>query len=64
MIDPFWASSVLPGKRNYSSISFSDSAFEENGIGEVEIIEFILHIYDSNNWLDGDVFKDTVIYEP
>ena len=64
MIDPFWASTVLPGKRNYSSMSFSDSEFEENGIEEVEKVEFTLRVYDANNWFDEDVLKETFSYEP
>ena len=64
MIDPFWASTVLPGKRNYSSMSFSDSEFEENGIEEVEKVEFTLRVYDADNWFDEDVLKGTFSYEP
>ena len=39
MVDPFWADSVCAGESAFSSISWSDSAFEENNITKVEEIE-------------------------
>lgn len=50
MLDPFWATSVLPGKCKFSSMSWSDSQFEENGITEVEEIEFIFKAYDEEKF--------------
>ena len=64
MLDPFWARSVAPGMRSYSGISFSSSGFEENGITDVEEIEYTMRVYDSNDWLGEDVFKDTLTYKP
>jgi len=64
MVDPYWATSVQPGKRCYSDISFSNSKFEENGISSVEEIEFKLRIYDSDSWSAPDVVNEVFSYSP
>ncbi len=64
MADPFWASSVNAGKVAFASMSWSDSAFEENGITSVEEIEMKLRIHDSNDWTSGDIFNETVTLNP
>lgn len=60
MADPFFADSVSAEKCAFSSVSWSDSTLEENGITEVEEIEFVLRAYDDDNWL-GDNFANEVI---
>lgn len=60
MADPFFATSVTAGKCAFTSMSWSDSTFQENGITEVEEIEFLLKAYDSDNWL-GDGFVNEII---
>lgn len=50
MMDPFWATSVLPGNCKFSSMSWSNSDFEENGITTVEEIEFMFSAYDEENF--------------
>lgn len=64
MIDPFWATSVAPGSRTVSGISFSESDFEENNIDSVDEIEFELRVYYYDDWLSSDIFKDTFTYSP
>lgn len=64
MCDPFWAESVAPKKKSNSSISWLDSAFEENGITQVEDITFTLRVYDSNDFLAEDVLNETFIIHP
>ena len=56
MADPFYATSVSAGKCAFSSMSWSDTTFEENSITEVETIEFKFRAYDEDNW-SGDDFK-------
>ncbi len=53
MADPFFAKSVSPGKCAFGSMQWSEDTFSENGIEEVEDIEFTLSIYD-----DNDIFAD------
>lgn len=64
MADPFWATSVLPGKCAFSSMSWSDTALEEIGIEEIEAIEFNLRAYDSNDWSAADFANETVTLNP
>lgn len=64
MIDPFWAREIAPGMRGYSDINFSDSEFEENGITEVEEIEFTFNVHDSDDWFANDLFDEVCTYAP
>lgn len=64
MADPFFAKSVLAGKCAFGSVSWSDTTFEENGIIEVESIEFIFRAYDINNWSGDDFANETIILNP
>ena len=64
MMDPFWATTVPSGKREYSDISFSNSDLEKNDIKSIEEIEYTLHIYDSAHWMTGDVVNEQFVYKP
>ncbi len=64
MCDPYWATSVAPGKIAFSDMNWSESAFDENGITEVEEIEFELHVFDSEDWMANDVYNETVTLKP
>lgn len=64
MADPFFATSINPGKCAFDSISWSDSTFEENGISEVETISFTLRVYDSDDWLKDDYVNQSVTLTP
>lgn len=63
MIDPFFATSIHAGKSKFSTISWSRSDFEENKIGGVEVIEFLLTAYDEDSWADEFV-SETVELRP
>ena len=60
MVDPLWADTVDAGKKANETISFLQSDFEKNGIETVEEITLTLRIYDNNDWMADDIFKDTV----
>ena len=60
MVDPMWADTVDAGKKANETISFLKSDFEKNGIEAVEEITLTLRIYDNNDWMADDIFKDTV----
>lgn len=53
--DPLWASTVAAGKKSNESLSFSKDKLEECGIDEITNITFVLHVYDSNDWLADPV---------
>lgn len=59
MADPFWATEVAAGNCAFSSMSWSDSTLEENGITEVEEIEFTFNAYDADDW-SADSFVNEV----
>lgn len=64
MSDPFWATSVDGNKVAFSSLSWSSSDLESNGITSVEEIEMKLKIYDANDWSASAVFENTVTLKP
>lgn len=46
MADPFFAKAIAPSMRCYCEIGFSSSDLEENGIADVEEIEYCIRVYD------------------
>ena len=64
MIDPFYATSIIPGKCVFDSVSWSNSGLEENEIDVVEEIEFKLRVYDYNNFLADDFVNQIVTLNP
>ena len=64
MADPFYATSVLAGKCKFSSMTWSDSTFEENGITAVEEIEFNLRAYDYGDWTATDFANEKITLNP
>lgn len=64
MADPFYATTVLPEKCAFSSISWSDSTLEENDITEIEEIEFLFKAYDSENVLSDGFANETITLTP
>lgn len=64
MIDPFWADSILPGKCSFSSISWFNDSLQENGITEVEEIEFLFRGYDFNDWMADDFVSEVITLNP
>ena len=63
MVDPLFANSVSGGKCAFASMTWFDTTFEENGITDVEEIEFILRAYDYNNW-SADFANETITLNP
>ncbi len=64
MADPFFADEVDAGKCAFSSISWSDTTLAENGITEIETIEFTIRAYDSNDWMADDFANETITLNP
>lgn len=64
MADTSFATSVFAGKCAFSSMSWSDTTLEENGITEIEEIEILLRVYDVDDFADdfmADDFANEVI---
>ncbi len=53
MIHDIFSCSVADGKKTNSKIQFLSSDFEENGISEINNIEFSFHIFNTDDWLDS-----------
>lgn len=64
MVDPFWATSVLPGKCAFDSISWSHRSLEESGITEIEEIEFLFRAYDNDDWAADDFTNEQITLHP
>lgn len=62
--DPLFATEVAAGKKANEEISFSDSALEENGVGDFTDIELTFRVYDSNDWTADAVAKETIHVYP
>ncbi len=50
MIDPFCSEEVAAGKKMNGGMSWLQMYFDENGIVEVENIEFYFHIFNTDDW--------------
>lgn len=64
MVDPYYADSVGAGMTAYSEMSWFESDFEDNGITEVEEIEFTLRVYDAESWSSSGILNTTVVLNP
>lgn len=64
MLDPFYADSVDAGKCAFSNISWFESDFEDNGITDVENIEFTLRVYNEEDWSDDDFVNELISLTP
>ena len=50
MADPCWGDSVAAGKKLYSTVCFYESVLTENGITDIEDIEFTLRVSNADTW--------------
>lgn len=64
MCDPFWAETVAPGKKSITTVSWSRSALEENGITQVEQLTLPIRVYDSEDWQKEDYVNQTCEITP
>ncbi len=64
MADPFFAHSVMPNKCSFSSMSWSETTFEELDIETVEEIEFFMRAYHSDDWSADDLANDKFVLNP
>ena len=64
MSDPFYATAVFAGNCAFSSISWFEDTLKENGITNVETIEFELIAYNLNNFADDNYAEMIVTLHP
>ncbi len=58
MLDPFWAESVPAGQVSFATMTFYSADLEENGIENVENIEFVLRAYNDEDYSADDYFNE------
>ena len=64
MCDPYFASTVAPGKQYITSISWSKSALEENNIVSVESITLPIRVYEADDWMSDKLINETFVVNP
>lgn len=64
MADPLFATSVSAGKCAFGSMSWSNNTLEENGITDIETIEFKIRAYDIDNWAGDDFVNEIITLNP
>lgn len=64
MMDPFFATSVMPGFSRFGDASWFNADLEENSIDAVTEIEFTMIARDANDWDAEDILSEKVIYKP
>ena len=64
MCDPYWGKTLAPGNCAFADMSWYSSSFEENGITDVEEIEFSLRVYNADDFWADDLYHDTLKITP
>lgn len=64
MCEPLWGSIIAPGKVAFDDMDWSTSSFEELGITDVEEIEFLLRVFNYENFWGDDLYAETVTLHP
>ena len=64
MADPFFATTVPAGKCSFASMSWSVDTLAENNITNIQTIELLLSISDSDDWLADDIVNETITLNP
>lgn len=64
MCDPYWAVTVAPGKCSNTSIIWSASALEENGITRVERLTLPVRVYPEDDWQADAYIDETFEVKP
>lgn len=56
--DPFWGTEIVAGMKSNESISWLGDDFTKNGITDVQEIEFVLRVSDSDDWLADPILNE------
>lgn len=64
MLDPLYAELVPPGKCAFGFMSWFEEEFEDNDITKVEEIEFLLTVYDDEDWSGDYLVEQKVTLNP
>ncbi len=64
MLDPLYAELIPGDKCSFSFMSWFDDELEDNSISEVEEIEFLLSVYDDDDWSSDDLVSEKITLKP
>ncbi len=64
MADPLFASTVMPEKCAFTSMSWSETTLEENSITDVQNIEFKLSVNNYDDWSEDDYANEVITLNP
>ncbi len=64
MCDPYFATTVTPGKRAITAISWSKNTLEENSITKVETITLPIRVYETDDWSHDALVDETFTLKP
>lgn len=64
MIDPFFATEIEAGICSFTSMSFSDTELEDNGITAIDDITFTLRAHDSEDFGADDFINESITLNP
>ena len=61
MCDPFFAKSIMPGKKAMGTISWGKSVLEEQGMTpeDVEEMEIPFKVYDNEDFMKDPILEET-----
>lgn len=64
MCNPYFATTVDEGKQAITSITWTKSSLEDNGITEIESLRLPIRVYDAEDWLGDDLVNNTFDVNP
>lgn len=64
MIDPMFLEDVHAGNCAFGTMEWMETDLEDNGITDVEEIEFTLYVYDMDDWSADDLVEETIKFNP
>ncbi len=64
MLNPHFVENVGSNRCKYASMDWYNSKLKENGIDEVEDIEFIIKVYNGDDWSEGYIVDKTITLKP
>lgn len=62
MVDPIFSSDIVAGKKAFDTITFMESDLTDNDITDINTIELIFHIFNTDSWntiFDSDIVSIT-----
>lgn len=64
MVDNYFSEEVQPGKKASSAVYFIEEDLEKNNIEKITEIEYTLWVWNTEDWADEDVYRETFVYKP